>query len=162
MAKFLSTTIAFVLSLFILAAPVSAQEFEESYTLKVLGTGLMLADCAQTYNMMKKPHIYYEMNPLLGQHPSPQKILWVCAGTIATAHIVDHFLGPEWSNTGWAVIIGLELHAVYNNIGVIEDGREIERSMGLGMSVYQTETSRFSVSVPFDQPGAMLQLNVKF
>ena len=150
------------LALLVIATPAGAKDIEESTALKVVGTGLMLADCAQTYNMMKKPHIYYEMNPLLGQHPSPQKILWTCAGTIATAHLVDHFLGPKWSNTGWATIIGLELSAVYNNYGVIQDGREIERSLGLGMNVYQTPASRISVSVPFDQSGAMVRLNIKF
>lgn len=147
----------------ILIGSARAQEFEESVALKVIGTGLMVADCAQTYNMMKKPHIYYEMNPLLGQHPSPQKILWACAGTITAAHLIDHFLGPKWSNTGWAVIIALELHAVHNNYGVIKGGREYERSLpGLGMSLYRTQTEQFSVVVPFDQPGAMLQFKVRF
>lgn len=149
----------------------SGHPIKESVALKVVGTSLMLADCRSTYMMMRKPVIYSEKNPLLGKHPSPRKVLWACVGTIATAHVVDHFLGPHASNVAWTVITAIEIHAVTNNYFAIQRGRELERQLEqqgrspyLGLNLYEDPDShaRFGVSVPLDQRGVMIRFSVRF
>ena len=87
----------------------------ENIPLKVVGNGLILVDCAQTYHAMKRPDLYREKNPLLGDSPSPKRVLATCAVSLVAVNVIDHYLDKKWSDRLWIGIVVVEGHAVYNN-----------------------------------------------
>ena len=94
---------------FLWAAPVQANE------LQIAGNALILMDCHQTMRIAGHPETYTELNPLLGPHPSKNRVLASCATWLVTVNILDYVLDEKWSNILWIGVIGGHGAAVISN-----------------------------------------------
>ena len=122
MAKSKHTTISrrailAVVALCAMAGVAHAGE-RESLALQVVGNGLILMDCHQTMRIAAHPETYRELNPLLGVHPSKERVLASCAAWLLTVNLLDYVLDEKWSNILWIGVIGGHGAAVANNWSV--------------------------------------------
>ena len=77
-------------------------------------TGLAVVDWAQTRRIARQP-VYYEMNPVLGSHPSVGQVDAYFAGAIVGHAAVSYLLPAGW-RAGWQYVwIGIEAQKTYHN-----------------------------------------------
>mgnify|MGYP006863133829 FL=1 len=80
--------------------------------------GLSGIDWLQTRKIAQNPDRWYERNPVLGRHPSIEKVDAWFAGTIAVNTAVAMILPPGWRE-GWQYVsIGWEGTMVGNNMSI--------------------------------------------
>ena len=78
----------------------------------------LLVDMTQTLHIADNPDKYYEMNPLLGAHPSKEKVVGYFMGGIVTHTAIAMALPPEYRRIWQCVWIGIEGATVYRNYNV--------------------------------------------
>jgi len=111
-----------VILLLVLALPVTAHAFDpwsrEDVALEVTWQALHLVDTIQTRQIALNPNKYYEMNPLLGSHPSEEKILiYMAMGTVIHA-LITHYLPKKCRPYFQGVTIGLSGACVVRNLQI--------------------------------------------
>ena len=93
-------------------------------TYQLLATGLMIADWGQTRYIAKNPDKYYEINPILGKHPSTSEVNTYFAAAILGHALISLALPPKAEVFGyninprriWQVMwIGIETGYVGHN-----------------------------------------------
>jgi hypothetical protein len=75
-------------------------------------------DWMQTRKIAKNPDKYYEKNPLLGEHPSTEKVDVYFAASIAANTAIAMALPPEYRKWFQYVSIGVEAGVVANNFSI--------------------------------------------
>jgi hypothetical protein len=79
---------------------------------------LKFVDWRQTRYIAKNPDKYYEMNPMLGKHPSTKEVDAYFITTAILHPIVSHYL-PKKYRTWWqAITITMSGTCVVNNFAV--------------------------------------------
>lgn len=76
---------------------------------------LHFIDWRQTRYIAKNPEDYYEMNPVLGKHPSTYKVDAYFIGTAIVHPIITHFLPQKYRPWWQAVTITMSGTCVINN-----------------------------------------------
>lgn len=75
-------------------------------------------DYAQTRYIAAHPDEYYEMNPLLGEHPSEQEVIaWFAAGAVVHALVTD-YLPPKYRPAWQVITFGISAGCVGNNFNM--------------------------------------------
>ena len=87
----------------------------EDILLESIFITLCLVDWGQTLNIADNPHLYYERNPLLGQHPSRGKVNTYFAIAIPLHIGVTYALPKKWRSFWLKGSIGVEVLCVGNN-----------------------------------------------
>jgi len=85
------------------------------YTLLGISTGLQVIDWRQTRCIAENPDKYWEINPVLGKHPSKGEIDLYFAGSFAMRVGVARILSGKWRKmwlSGW---IGASAYCVITN-----------------------------------------------
>ena len=77
--------------------------------------GLLMIDWAQTRSFLRQPESYHEANPILGQHPSNDKLTIAILSSVALHFGISYLMPQDWRSTFQAVSIGIEAMAVGNN-----------------------------------------------
>ena len=80
--------------------------------------GTLLTDMAQTLYIADNPDRFYEMNPLLGEHPSKEKVVGYFMGGIIAHTAIAMALPPKLRRIWQCVWIGVESLAIYHNYSV--------------------------------------------
>ncbi len=75
----------------------------------------LLIDMGQTLHIADNPNKYYEMNPLLGKHPSKEKVVGYFMGGIGAHTLIAMALPQDYRRVWQCVGIGIESLAVYHN-----------------------------------------------
>jgi len=79
---------------------------------------LQFIDYGQTRTIAKHPENYYEMNEILGAHPSVGKVNTYFAVTTLLQMAIARALPYEYRSTFQYITIGVEVGAVANNMMV--------------------------------------------
>lgn len=77
--------------------------------------GTLLTDMAQTLYIADNPNEYSEMNPLLGKHPSQEKVVGYFMGWIVAHTAIAMALPPTYRRIWQGVFIIGELGAIGHN-----------------------------------------------
>jgi hypothetical protein len=75
-------------------------------------------DWMQTRKIAKNPDDYYERNPILGEHPSTEKVDIYFPACIAAHTMVAMALPPEYRKWWQYVAIGVEAGVVASNLSI--------------------------------------------
>lgn len=76
---------------------------------------VILADFAQTMKIAENPERWYERNPLLGDHPSPERVCWSIGGALAVNTILHRILPEKHLGRYQVALIVVESAAVVGN-----------------------------------------------
>lgn len=82
---------------------------------QVAVTTTLLMDWHQTRQIAAQPNKYYEMNPVLGSHPSTDKVNAYFAGAIVGSAIVAYLLPSPWRQGLQYGTIAVELVVIGRN-----------------------------------------------
>lgn len=85
------------------------------YVLQALSTLLLMADCIQTLGIKNNPNLY-EVNVLLGKHPSDVKIITYFTLCVASLLGVTYYYQNIYSVVGMSLLSLLELFVIRNNL----------------------------------------------
>lgn len=85
--------------------------------------GALLTDMAQTLYIADNPDRYYEMNPLIGEHPSKEKVVSYFMGGIIAHTAIAMALPPKLRRIWQCVFIVAEAGVIYRNFSI---GTKIE------------------------------------
>lgn len=111
---------AFVISTILLnTSVVAGDEWTDSQVTKAVALAVLTtADWAQTRNIARNPHKWYETNPLLGEHPSVSKVdkHFIISGIVGA--FVLESLPSKYRD--WALNAGImiEVGCVVNNFNL--------------------------------------------
>lgn len=96
--------------------PVHASEWTKADTAWEAGyLVLHVIDWGQTRNISRRPDAYRELNPILGSHPSIERVNTYFALTAIAHTAISYALPADWRR-GWQMVsIGMEATAVSNN-----------------------------------------------
>ena len=99
-----------------LAVSYSADKWTtEDIMLEVTALGLKAIDWRQTRTIAKHPNLYWETNPILGEHPSIEAINRYFI-TTALGHVFITHLLPQKYRKYWQLLwIGISANCVYHN-----------------------------------------------
>ncbi len=81
-------------------------------------TGLMAADYLQTLQIARNPDDYHECNPILGEHPSPEKVTAYFLSSYAIITAASYALPADVRPWLQYAVIGVEAGAVANNLSI--------------------------------------------
>ena len=85
------------------------------YTLQATWTVLHIVDWGQTLDIAKNPDRFHEVNPILGKHPSVNKVnMFMALGTVINPLIV-HVVPSKWRPYFQGLSIGVKTGCVVNN-----------------------------------------------
>ena len=84
--------------------------------------GLSVVDMGQTIDIAKRPTEYYEVNPILGEHPSPGRVKSFFVFTRVLHVIVVDLLPPKWRP--W-----------FQGMGIVEEGYWVWNNNQIGLNV---------------------------
>lgn len=109
---------------------VSAGEEMYSWTAKDTSLEIIYAashamDWSQTLHISRNPQTYFELNPIMGPHPSEDKVKAYFALTLIAHAAMAYMLPPPYRTIWQSFWIGVETLAVQHN-----------RAMGLGLSMH--------------------------
>lgn len=88
---------------------------------KALATALVLVtvvDYAQTRTIAKNPHLWFERNPLLGEHPTLGEVNRHFIGGLILGGVIAHYLPASARKTFLGTITFIELGVVIHNHGI--------------------------------------------
>jgi len=112
---------AFIVILFLLILVPKIEACEEwtttNTTLEWIHEGLVVIDYMQTRAFVAFGHP--EMNPLLGEHPSPAQINERIALGLVTHYLISCWLSPKERLIWQGLNIGIEFWAVENNAAIM-------------------------------------------
>lgn len=75
-------------------------------------------DWMQTRKIARNPERYYELNPILGRHPSEAEVDLYFAASIAAHTAVSMALPPDWREVWQYLSIGFEYSVVAHNFSI--------------------------------------------
>ena len=102
-----------------LSGPVAASEWTDTDTAWQAGYLLLhVADWRQTLNIAKNPDRFYEVNPLIGEHPSESKVNTYMAASAALHTGIAYTLSGKWRRRFQQVTIGMKAGIVGYNYSV--------------------------------------------
>jgi hypothetical protein len=78
----------------------------------------LLIDMGQTLHIADNPNKYYEMNPLLGKHPSKEQVVGYFMGGIVAHTLIAMALPQDYRRVWQCVWIGIEGAVIYNNYNI--------------------------------------------
>lgn len=109
-----------ILALFGLAAgPVSASDWTDKDTAwQAAYLILHAADWGQTLYIAKHPNEYWEVNPLLGEHPSVRRVNTYMATSAIVHTAIAYTLPPVWRRRWQAVTVGIKAGVVGYNYSI--------------------------------------------
>jgi hypothetical protein len=84
----------------------------------VVFTGLKLADFSQTMKIADNPDDYYELNPILGKHPSREDVIFYFVGTYVAETALAYLLPDEYRPWFQYLLIGSSAICVGNNLSI--------------------------------------------
>jgi hypothetical protein len=87
-------------------------------TLQATYLTLKFIDWRQTRTIAKNPDDYYEMNPILGKHPSTTEVDIFFASTAILHSIVTHYLPSKYRPWWQGITITVSGACVINNFAV--------------------------------------------
>lgn len=79
---------------------------------------LHIIDWGQTLDIARNPDKFYEMNPLLGKHPSIGKVNTYFIGTLIGHTAIAYILPSKYRRIWQIVWIGIEGKTVVNNFSI--------------------------------------------
>lgn len=85
---------------------------------EIIWEGLHVVDWGQTRYIAKHPDKFYEINPLIGKHPSTSKVDIYMAGTTLLHPVVSGYLKPEYRKWFQYITIGISGGCVINNASI--------------------------------------------
>jgi hypothetical protein len=106
-----------IASLFLTGCANGGWSTEDSYR-QTGFVALMGVDWMQTRKIAKNPEDYHEHNPLIGSHPSTEKVDVYFPVCIAAHTAVAMVLPSEYRKWWQYVFIGIEAGAVANNLSI--------------------------------------------
>ena len=116
---------AFLLALCLgMAQTALAQNWStQDKSLFVTSSALLVVDWAQTRHIARNPQLFYEKNPILGEHPSLGRVNTYFATVLVANYFITDALSPKWRTAYQAGLIGVELVVIGNNkrIGIKMD-----------------------------------------
>jgi hypothetical protein len=106
--------------LILIASPAWAYTFADQWSktdtaFEAVYAGLTIVDWGQTRDIAKHPQQYSEMNPLLGKHPSLDKVDILIPTGIVAHGIISMALPPKYRRYWQVIFIGIEGVAVLQN-----------------------------------------------
>jgi len=106
-----------VIILVLIPSMAMSWDSKDTYYQSAVITALAV-DMAQTLHISKNPNKYYEINPLLGKHPSQDKVIGYFLGGMIAHTVVAMALPPEYRRVWQCVWIGIEGAVIYNNYNI--------------------------------------------
>lgn len=85
---------------------------------QIVVTGLHLIDWAQTRQIASEPDKYYEINPIMGKHPSKTTVDLYMATSLGGQYLVSNLLKPEYRKFWQYMWIGVKTGCVANNFNL--------------------------------------------
>lgn len=114
-------SIVFVLVIMLCVCPM-AQAFDDwsdaDLTRHAIFTSLKMIDFSQTLKIAREPEKYYEVNPILGSHPSEGKVAVFFIGSYIAETALVHVLPSEYRPWAQYVFIGVSGACVINNFTI--------------------------------------------
>lgn len=86
--------------------------------LQLTYTAVHCMDWAQTRNIARNPETWHEKNPILGSHPSIDKVDAYFAATLAAHTAISYLLPDPYRNIWQSVWITVEAGQVAQNYGI--------------------------------------------
>jgi hypothetical protein len=81
--------------------------------------GTLLTDMAQTLYIADNPDRYYEMNPLIGEHPSKEKV-------------IGYFMGGIIAHTAIAIALPPKLRRIWQCVFIVAEAGVISYNFSIG------------------------------
>lgn len=79
---------------------------------------LHVVDWGQTLNIADRPDKYHEINPIIGEHPSRERVN-IVMGTTTVLHVaITHYLPKEWRPYWQYLSIGVSGALVIHNLSI--------------------------------------------
>ncbi len=114
-------TIIIILFSFLFAFSANAESNKwttQNTLLEVTGQTLRLIDFSQTLQIARQPERYSEINPIMGKHPSTEKVCVYFVTYMIGSFAISYFL-PEPYRTAWQSInIVLQFPVIAHNFNV--------------------------------------------
>lgn len=109
-----------ILALFGLGSgPIYASDWTDADTAwQASYLALHVADWGQTRHIAKNPGEYYEVNPLLGDHPSVRRVDTYMAVSAITHTAIAYCLSPDWRRRFQQVTVGIKAGVVGYNYSI--------------------------------------------
>lgn len=104
----------------VLASPAHADWTKKDTVYQLTYTVLHLIDWGQTLDIARNPDDFYEMNPILGEHPSVGRVNTYNIVSLITHTAISYYLPPKYRRWWQVSAIGVKVILVShnNNIGV--------------------------------------------
>jgi len=117
----MKTLIIVMIFLFPLSSNAADEWTKTEIGLQVLSTGLQILDWKMTLDIVDRENEgYWEMNPILGKHPSKGNVNTYFAISAASNILISHFLPSGWRK-------------VWLSSRIIISGYLINRGYGIGL-----------------------------
>ena len=86
--------------------------------LQGVATGLKIIDFGQTLDIAKNPDEYYEINPIIGKHPSTSRVKKYFYASLITQPIITYLLPTDYREAWLGANIVISFYLVERNYGV--------------------------------------------
>jgi len=112
MAKF----VIIILLLFIPITSFAGDDWTKEDTMREVVWGIIhVIDWGQTLEIARQPNRYYEMNPILGKHPSVGNVNLYMATSLIVHPMISYFLPKKYRKAWQYISIGISGGCVINN-----------------------------------------------
>ena len=78
----------------------------------------MIVDMGQTVWVANNPDSHFEQNPILGEHPDESEVYSYFIASYILITAITYVLPYKYSHLFQSGVIGVELHAITNNINM--------------------------------------------
>lgn len=96
-----------------------SQQFGRKYSAKEAATdALIIADWAQTLEIAEHPERWQENNPLLGKHPSKERVNWSIGAALLTNTVLHRVLPDKYLGKYQIALCVVEGAAVAGNYSI--------------------------------------------
>lgn len=106
-----------VIILVLIPSMAMSWDTQDTYYQSAVITALAV-DMAQTLYISKNPNKYYEINPLLGKHPSQDKVIGYFLGGMIAHTAIAMALPPTYRRIWQCVFIGIEGLVIGRNYSI--------------------------------------------
>ena len=111
--------ILYLIIILSISLPVNADKWRKGEIgLQALSTSLQIIDWGQTLDIADKPDRYWELNPIVGKHPSRGRVNTYFALSIVSNIVTSHFLPSDWRYAWLTSRIVISGYFVNNNYGI--------------------------------------------
>lgn len=102
----------------LLLLPTDCYAWREFTAMEAVSDVLIIADWAQTLEIADNPDRWYERNPLLGYHPSKERVNWTIGAALLANTILHRILPDNHLARYQVAIMVTEGAAVVGNYGL--------------------------------------------